>query len=195
MTVQRMSNVVICPKADCNYAHEHEVSEDGLQWTCFTCGTLACASCCAPWHSNETCEQYMTRTALNIEEPQIVEGGSRRPIVRCPSCKIKIQKEKGCDHMKCRCGAEFCYGCRAYYLSAQTEGWQGFLTVRHEKTCHRYADFLQGHVIEGLSWSELWRRNGVVEFGSKHVDWIVTFAKDGKGVSVSYRNRGQRLRL
>jgi hypothetical protein len=92
--------------------------------------------------------------------------------------------------MKCRCGAEFCYGCRAHYLSAQTEGWQGFLAVQHEKTCGRYQNSSQGHVIEGLSWIELWRRIGVVEFGSKHVDRIVTFAKDGKGVSVSYRNRG-----
>jgi hypothetical protein len=189
MTIQRMSNVVTCPKADCNYAHEHDVSEDGLQWTCFTCGTLACASCCAPWHNNETCEQYTKRTALNIEETQIVEGGFRRPIVRCPSCKITIQKEEGCDHMKCRCGAEFCYGCRAYYLSAQTERWQGLLAVQHEQTCSRFKNSLQGHVIEGLSWTDLWRAKQDVKFGSVHVDWTVTYTADREEVKVVYGKR------
>jgi hypothetical protein len=177
-----MSDIVICPMADCRYGHVHDVLEDGLQWTCFGCGTYACASCCAPWHDGETCEQYMTRTALNIEETHIFEGGSERPIVECPSCKANIQKEEGCDHMRCHCGAEFCYGCQAYYLSAQTEGWQGFLAVKHQVTCDHYTKTSKGHVIEGLSWDDLWHANRNIEFGSKHVDWTVTYGRDGDGL-------------
>lgn len=31
----------------------------------------------------------------------------------CPKCLIIVRKEVGCDHMHCRCGADFCYGCGA----------------------------------------------------------------------------------
>lgn len=31
----------------------------------------------------------------------------------CPRCLVVIRKEVGCDHMRCLCGEEFCYGCGA----------------------------------------------------------------------------------
>jgi len=31
----------------------------------------------------------------------------------CPRCLVIVRKEEGCNHMHCRCGAEFCYGCGA----------------------------------------------------------------------------------
>lgn len=189
-TIQRMSNMVTCPMADCHYNHEHHISEDGLPWTCFGCGASACASCHSPWHDGETCEQYMTRTALNIAETHFVENRSERPIVGCPSCQAKIQKTEGCDHMECRCGAEFCYGCQAYYLSARTEGWQGFLAVQHETTCSHYTKTSKGHVIEGLSWEEFLQAKQDVEFGSKHYGLIVTYKEDDNRVSASYRASG-----
>lgn len=33
----------------------------------------------------------------------------------CPKCLIIVRKEVGCDHVHCRCGADFCYGCGAPY--------------------------------------------------------------------------------
>ena len=32
---------------------------------------------------------------------------------RCPGCLQMIELRMGCNHMKCRCGANFCYLCRA----------------------------------------------------------------------------------
>lgn len=29
----------------------------------------------------------------------------------CPRCLVVVQKETGCNHMVCRCGAEFCFKC------------------------------------------------------------------------------------
>lgn len=34
---------------------------------------------------------------------------------QCPSCKFWVEKNKGCDHMTCRCGYEFCFRCGAKY--------------------------------------------------------------------------------
>lgn len=31
----------------------------------------------------------------------------------CPRCLVIIRKETGCNHIQCRCGASFCYGCGA----------------------------------------------------------------------------------
>jgi len=33
----------------------------------------------------------------------------------CPRCLVIIRKETGCDHVQCRCGSGFCYGCGAPY--------------------------------------------------------------------------------
>ena len=34
---------------------------------------------------------------------------------QCPSCLFWVEKNKGCDHMTCRCGYEFCFRCGAKY--------------------------------------------------------------------------------
>lgn len=31
----------------------------------------------------------------------------------CPKCLVVVRKEIGCNHMECRCGQSFCYGCGA----------------------------------------------------------------------------------
>ncbi|KAJ4989273.1 dihydroxyacid dehydratase [Stagonosporopsis vannaccii] len=33
------------------------------------------------------------------------------PVRECPACKVGVQKTYGCDHMKCHCGAHWCWAC------------------------------------------------------------------------------------
>ena len=33
----------------------------------------------------------------------------------CKKCKIYIEKTEACNHMKCKCGWEFCYACGGDY--------------------------------------------------------------------------------
>eukprot|EP00929_Paragymnodinium_shiwhaense_P109640 TRINITY_DN76118_c0_g1_i1.p1 TRINITY_DN76118_c0_g1~~TRINITY_DN76118_c0_g1_i1.p1 ORF type:complete len:396 (-),score=36.70 TRINITY_DN76118_c0_g1_i1:172-1359(-) len=57
-------------------------------------------------------------------------------IQRCPKCRQGIEKRRGCDHMKCPCGAEFCYICGADY-----KGPGGVLNVgnhAHREDCRHY---------------------------------------------------------
>lgn len=37
----------------------------------------------------------------------------------CPHCLVIIRKETGCNHIQCRCGGSFCYGCGAPDLSKE----------------------------------------------------------------------------
>ena len=36
---------------------------------------------------------------------------------KCPKCAVWIMKNAGCNHITCRCGAEFCYTCGKVYVN------------------------------------------------------------------------------
>lgn len=178
-----MPDFIECPSADCTYGHFHKVEEDGREWTCKKCGKLACASCRAPWHQDETCEQYSTRTSDHLENVRIIENdNSERSVIECPSCKIKIQKADGCDHMTCNCGAQFCYDCRALFLPGKTEGWENTLAVLHESECRHYKKDGRGYEILGLTWQEFRDIKAEVFFGLVHGEIMIRCSSDGKKV-------------
>lgn len=54
---------------------------------------------------------------LNLPEEQkeFINFAKGAHMKQCPSCKFWVEKNKGCDHMTCRCGYEFCFRCGAKY--------------------------------------------------------------------------------
>lgn len=42
----------------------------------------------------------------------------------CPQCFTLVERTRGCRHMTCRCGAEFCYACGNTYPCSNGEGGQ-----------------------------------------------------------------------
>eukprot|EP00299_Pterocystis_sp_00344_P010654 c4820_g1_i1.p1 GENE.c4820_g1_i1~~c4820_g1_i1.p1 ORF type:complete len:154 (+),score=11.76 c4820_g1_i1:260-721(+) len=47
---------------------------------------------------------------------QNAEAGIRQlGYKQCPGCRMWIEKDGGCNHVKCRCGTELCYGCGRRY--------------------------------------------------------------------------------
>ena len=50
------------------------------------------------------------------EASQLWEQENTRP---CPMCSAKVEKDGGCNHMACRCGAHFCWTCNQLYELAQ----------------------------------------------------------------------------
>lgn len=34
-----------------------------------------------------------------------------KTIKKCKNCQKYLEKEKGCNHLKCKCGHEFCFDC------------------------------------------------------------------------------------
>jgi len=60
-------------------------------------------------HPRVTCEfanNWETLSGQATDLSELAKG-----IVKCPHCKNGIQKASGCNHMKCRCGHEFCWIC------------------------------------------------------------------------------------
>mmetsp|Transcript_46755 Transcript_46755/g.102092 ORF Transcript_46755/g.102092 Transcript_46755/m.102092 type:complete len:276 (+) Transcript_46755:71-898(+) len=55
---------------------------------------------------------------LQDDPSQDFESWARLSCQACPKCLVVVRKEIGCDHMQCRCGMSFCYGCGAPYDAA-----------------------------------------------------------------------------
>jgi len=64
-----------------------------------------------------------------IRAAHLVEEAMSNALIReCPKCKAKFYKEEGCNKMRCSCGTNSCYICRAivtdytHYKGHEREG-------------------------------------------------------------------------
>ena len=92
--------------------------------TCHKCGAKACANCDRPWHEGETCDEFQKR--LKAQNVANEEAASQKTIQQaskpCPGCKANIQRNGGCDAMRCICGAHFCFLCLRPYDQINQNG-------------------------------------------------------------------------
>ena len=80
------------------------------QIVCQDCGTRFCF-----FHSNAhdfdrfpTCEDYEKSIAAELQPSVDFLRSLSKP---CPACGVMVMKSGGCNHMKCQCGAAFCWLC------------------------------------------------------------------------------------
>jgi hypothetical protein len=45
------------------------------------------------------------------EQAEFEKAATRGHFKKCPKCSVWVEKAEGCDSMRCRCGASFCYRC------------------------------------------------------------------------------------
>ncbi|GMR31102.1 hypothetical protein PMAYCL1PPCAC_01297, partial [Pristionchus mayeri] len=81
------------------------------------CGSTLCGRCPSQFHFPISCndahlyQQYLAKRGI---EPffEITPSIARiTDLVRCPGCETPMQMERGCAHMTCLCGVQFCYNC------------------------------------------------------------------------------------
>ncbi|CAF3473174.1 unnamed protein product [Rotaria socialis] len=82
------------------------------------CGHRFCANCKQEAHFPATCSAYriymdevFRNGDLISDYDAIVQVKGRN----CVSCHSFIEKNGGCNHMTCSCGAQFCWTCTAYW--------------------------------------------------------------------------------
>lgn len=79
---------------------------------CGVCTARTCGACGAAahvrWH--EGC-----MGDVGPDETQLMEMGKANGWQRCIGCQRIVERTDGCPHMKCLCGAEFCYLCGVVY--------------------------------------------------------------------------------
>jgi len=98
-----------CPTPGCEYMFFFEPG--AINFLCPICGKNYCLNCKDEWHRGMTCQQYKDSRDVNKLDNQFFQFVKGAKFKMCPKCKFWVEKNQGCNHMKCRCGADFCYLC------------------------------------------------------------------------------------
>ncbi|KAF1947707.1 hypothetical protein EJ02DRAFT_2499 [Clathrospora elynae] len=73
---------------------------------CGSCHTKVCVLCNSRFHTKRECPK-------DEETNRVVEMAKEKGWQRCYSCKAVVELKEGCNHMTCRCTAQFCMVCAA----------------------------------------------------------------------------------
>lgn len=104
-------NRIYCPTAKCGEwikpKHIHKSSLDGRKYAlCPRCKIKVCTLCNNKQHKSSECPK-------DPEIAKLVEQAKEQGWQRCFSCHAMVELQSGCNHMTCRCTAEFCMLCGA----------------------------------------------------------------------------------
>ncbi|KAL5406318.1 hypothetical protein PMIN03_007883 [Paraphaeosphaeria minitans] len=109
---------VACLQANCSRYFSIEDCDDnssifksktggGRTVTCPYCEADMCLECMRPSHGTDSCDE--AKLAEENQSLELIKDISKP----CPKCGANIQKNGGCNHMKCRhCKHDFCFSCR-----------------------------------------------------------------------------------
>ena len=105
-------NRIYCPTPKCGEwikpKHVHK-STDGRKYAqCPRCKTKVCMLCNNKMHRSSDCPK-------DPEIAKLVEQAKEKGWQRCYSCNAMVELQSGCNHMTCRCRAEFCMICGAQW--------------------------------------------------------------------------------
>lgn len=130
-------NRIYCPKPGCGtwirpkQVHTHEGRKYGL---CGKCKTKVCMKCNAKLHRRGDCpKDEETQKLIAIAE----EKGWRR----CFNCRAMVEKKEGCNHMTCRCTAQFCMPCGAPWKTCDCP-WFDYTRVQEGDRLNPMRDFI-----------------------------------------------------
>ncbi|KAF9115477.1 hypothetical protein BGW39_003040 [Mortierella sp. 14UC] len=96
---------IYCPYVDCGRLIDGDCNDENepVDNNCPYCAKPFCAMCLGKAHKGNNCEQRQDKIFESL--------ATERKWKSCPSCRLMIEKESGCNHMTCRCGCHFCYVC------------------------------------------------------------------------------------
>lgn len=101
MYMQNDEEFVSCPDATCSWGCFMIKTDCGYIFTCQLCNMRYCISCQVPMHEDMTCAQYIARNERqerdNINSVATIKSTTKE----CPKCHANIEKNRGCDHMRC----------------------------------------------------------------------------------------------
>ncbi len=120
-----VKNFVVCIKCK----HKCKKDPDSHEITCQNCYESFCYVCGSG-------DPHVTCPNESKIEADLIELGwelSQLDIKACPLCRIVIEREMGCQSMKCQyCKLKFCWGC----LKSSSE-----IKRMKDHTCERYLTF------------------------------------------------------
>ncbi|KFZ20941.1 hypothetical protein V502_02968 [Pseudogymnoascus sp. VKM F-4520 (FW-2644)] len=107
-------NRTYCYLPTCSaFINTQDVNGEGAE--CHECGSMTCTTCKAAAHAGDCPND----AALQ----QVLETARENGWQRCYSCWRLVELDHGCNHMTCRCGAQFCYVCGQKWKNCGCEQW------------------------------------------------------------------------
>ncbi|KAF9651343.1 hypothetical protein BDM02DRAFT_857977 [Thelephora ganbajun] len=90
-------------------------SEDPPAFHCPSCLRSVCSACQGVPHEGVTCFEWGINQNAEVQKADALlekwAGRKGRDVHRCPKCNAMIEKNKGCNHIRCHCGAHICWAC------------------------------------------------------------------------------------
>ncbi|GIL77241.1 hypothetical protein Vretifemale_6730 [Volvox reticuliferus] len=90
---------------------------------CPACGNSFCPHCRIPgWHKGYTCAAFQALPAhlRSAEDAAMLQLSKQKQWKQCPQCQQMVERSEGCNHLMCRCGANFCYACGEPYADTKS---------------------------------------------------------------------------
>lgn len=130
-------NRVYCPARGCGEwikpSHIHTDTSGGSNTgrkygKCTRCRTKVCTTCNGKWHTSRECPK-------DEATQQFAEIAKKEGWQRCFSCLATVELKEGCNHMTCRCQAEFCMMCGLKWKTCDCP-WFTYEAVENDRLNH-----------------------------------------------------------
>jgi hypothetical protein len=108
---QHTQELKFCTTPDCQQIYRHSPTDSGTRTLqCPSCFSTICSACDEEAHEGMTCQE---RKAYKdpAEQDRLFNIWANEHGKQCPECRRVIEKNEGCNHMTCPCGAHFCWQC------------------------------------------------------------------------------------
>ncbi|ESL09579.1 hypothetical protein TRSC58_02698 [Trypanosoma rangeli SC58] len=98
--------------------------ESGPEVRCDVCGLKFCFRCLQPPHAPATCEMMRSWAKL-LQENEPSLALIQETTKGCPKCSVRVEKNMGCNHMKCTCCQyEYCWVCLGPWFNHNTSFYE-----------------------------------------------------------------------
>jgi IBR domain, a half RING-finger domain/RING-type zinc-finger len=110
-----------CPTPSCSELY-HVTQRHGNSpppFDCPSCFKSLCSACHSIPHQGMTCEEWSSSQDSKQQDKMLEKWVEKKKehVKRCPKCSVLIEKDFGCNHVKCRCGTHICWKCMQTFSS------------------------------------------------------------------------------
>ena len=111
-----------CPTPDCPQVFRS--APEGVFLQCPSCLVRICPTCKTDAHDGLSCTEFKDGDNL------FKEWADQRDVKQCPGCHMAIEKDEGCNHMKCTvCQTHICWMCMKTFPGG--DGIYGHMRSEH----------------------------------------------------------------